>query len=285
MSVSVCMHACIPLSSDWLNDFLKGCRATISFWHLITVRSHRAPADPLWYGPCTCWSPLSQVPIIIIKTPSPPPWPPNHTHTCAPRLQATNSSLRARGGFAAARLIKRSTQSFFKIQFWTRDLCPLQCSCTEASLQWELKVAVNKETAFPFPLCPDTLPKLAWRVTWQTLAIWKKGQESKVRPVSGLYLATDWLWPFLRWITNFIAPLDGLVSVKPMTAGQKSNLTPDQIRASRRQRQRRRKWNLPTSWLQHFFCLFCIFFYCWDKSEKINCKMINLASEKSLINR
>lgn len=81
MSVSVCMHACIPLSCDWLNDFLKGCRATISFWHLITVRSHRAPVDPLWYGPCTCSSPLSQVPIIIIKTPSPPPRPPNtHTH-------------------------------------------------------------------------------------------------------------------------------------------------------------------------------------------------------------
>lgn len=71
MSVSVCMHACISLSCDWLNDFLKGYRATISFWHLITVRSHCAPADPLWYGPCTCPSPLSQVPIIIIKLPTP----------------------------------------------------------------------------------------------------------------------------------------------------------------------------------------------------------------------
>ena len=66
------VHACVyfSLSCDWLNDFLKGYRATISFWHLITVRSHCAPADPLWYGPCTCPSPLSQVPIIIIKLPS-----------------------------------------------------------------------------------------------------------------------------------------------------------------------------------------------------------------------
>lgn len=49
-----------------------------------------------------------------------------------------------------------------------------------------------------------------------------------------LYLATGWLWhcPFLRWITNFIGLPTGLVSVKPMTARQKSNWTWDQIRAT-----------------------------------------------------
>lgn len=71
-SARASMHVCISLSCDWLSDFLKGYRATISFWHLITVRSHCAPADPFWYGPCTCPSPLSQVPIIIIKTLLPP---------------------------------------------------------------------------------------------------------------------------------------------------------------------------------------------------------------------
>lgn len=73
LSARASMHVCISLSCDWLSDFLKGYRATISFWHLITVRSHCAPADPFWYGPCTCPSPLSQVPIIIIKTLLPPP--------------------------------------------------------------------------------------------------------------------------------------------------------------------------------------------------------------------
>lgn len=77
---TVCVRVWIPLGCDWLNDFLKGRRATISFWHPITARSHGALADPLWYGPCTCPSPVSQVPIIIINTPPPnPPRPQHHT--------------------------------------------------------------------------------------------------------------------------------------------------------------------------------------------------------------
>lgn len=80
LTASASMHVCVSLSCDCLSDFLKGYRAPVSFWHLITVRSHCAPADPFWYGPCTCPSPLSQVPIIIIKTlpphpHSPPPAP------------------------------------------------------------------------------------------------------------------------------------------------------------------------------------------------------------------
>lgn len=196
MSVSVCMHACIPPSCDWLNDFLKGCWATISFWHLITVRSHRAPADPLWYGPCTCSSPLSQVPIIIIKTPLPPPQPPNtHTHTHIREHLESKPPILAWGHAVASPQhgwLRGPPSLSLKYNSGERDLSPLQCSCTKASLQWELKVAVDKETAFPFPLCPDTLPKLAWRVTWQTLAIWKK--RPGVKSEAGFRIIfSDWL--------------------------------------------------------------------------------------------
>lgn len=64
-----------------------------------------------------------------------------------------------------------------------------------------------------------------------------RGQPGSQMPWIGrctLYLASDWLWlcPFLRWITNFIALPTGLLSVKPMTARQKSNWTRDQIRAA-----------------------------------------------------
>lgn len=98
VSVCACMRS---LSCDWLNDFLKGYRATISFWHLITVRSHCAPADPLWYGPCTCPSPLSQVPITLIKPPPPPPAPTPYTA----------QPLRAHGGSTAVVLRRKRVWS------------------------------------------------------------------------------------------------------------------------------------------------------------------------------
>lgn len=149
MSVCVCMHACISLSCDWLNDFLKGYRATISFWHLITVRSQCAPADPLWYGPCTCPSPLSQVPIIIIKPPTPPPPPPPAPTPSPPQ------PLRAHGGFTAVVLSKRREFNLPPV------LAEQPYSSTRAKASWQ--------SYSPSPSKPSSKYSSEQKIIWPSL--------------------------------------------------------------------------------------------------------------------
>lgn len=128
--LGVRLHAaCASPSFDWLNDFLKGCRAAISFQRLITVRSPCAPADPLWYGLCTRPRPLSQVPIIIIKPPSPSiPRP-------SPWAGWWTRSLLGRGG--------RGFDLGLVLTVWPDSLTLANTSCQWDSCQIQLKKKTN----------------------------------------------------------------------------------------------------------------------------------------------
>lgn len=240
MSVSVSMHACISLSCDWLNDFLKGYSAAISFWHLITVRSHCAPADPLWYGPCTRPSPLSQVPIIIIK---PPPLGP--TLSTPLRVQQLH---RGRGEFNLVPVLSDGPY------YLTPDDNSWQLALLTAILkyffiQWNYTMTVRSNgfrwqgisppLQTHFCLCGKSNGSPGKGYSFQKKA---KGKRWKVNLVSRSHelLAAHYIQRMagsdtaLFWdelLTSLLCPME-LVSVKPMTATQKSNWTKDQIRAT-----------------------------------------------------
>lgn len=202
MSVSVCMHAWISLSCDWLNDFLKGCRATISFWHLITVRSHCAPADPLWYGPCTCPSPLSQVPIIIIKTP-PPPSPPTSSPSTdsSPTPEDTwwlHSSVVDEEESLILPSLKPVLSKLSSKYSSEQKILTFSHALTLVQLcKGIMTVGTNgfwMGESFPHSRTTGALPRWCGdskRVTWQRLAIWKR-PEVKSEPGFQI-IFSDWL--------------------------------------------------------------------------------------------
>lgn len=92
---SVCMHARISRSCDWLNDFLKGYRATISF---LAPNNSQVTLCPGWSS--LIWS---------VHLPKPSFTGANHYNqapTSSPNTISTQP-LRARSGFTAVVLRKR----------------------------------------------------------------------------------------------------------------------------------------------------------------------------------